>query len=795
MLSKFPKSSTQRATRCFSVRTTVPAERNWDPKEIYPVEKGQVRICGNTLRDGHQSLNGGLHRIDLLVQGAELLDKIRPADMKFPGNEEIGGGTVVDFPLRFKGENPFRNMEMIASKMPNTPTSALIRSDSLCGYTINPRDVVRAFIKRYAECGIDIFRNFDAYNNVRNHATVAQAVLDAGKHYQAAITFTSHPDPTLYNVKWVADLAKAFRDLGAHSIAVKDMAGIASPALAKAWVSEIKNAVPELPCVVHSHYTTGFSPITYMQVIEAGANGIDLAVSSLSGRSGHPCMEVFIKVLSDMGYDLGFDVDAAQAQIKEVANLYRVYHPFYEFCEMKMAGTVDYRVFEKGIPGGQISIFRNELIRNDLGHLFDDVMAQIQTVRQQAGGVALVTPTAEHVARQATVNAQQGLTQTTMESRLWMGYSEMLRGVMGRPLEKMDETIQKRCLLEWTEDQLKAMELSDDVKEEIKPDLAELVDVMWVRAQPILKKQRMDDLKDRIRHLTDIDASKFADRIKECEAELSELTAVTPSDISDVEKVYASFLAMDPAEQDFNQLMGSFDARSFAVNMKRGTLSKDQFYELVRAAAFCTITPSSVMPDGLEMRKDEIEQLAWEYDFELPPRDSVEFKEWAILQSMFSKSQNIALNFFRFHQAKPEFWAENPYTPQANADRLARAPPAHVEPVMYPFISKSVESVSRVQDFSDVEVERVLGHDIKKLTGLRQKLDTLKKLIPETEMRAKLRDRSVENISKEIASQESSMLEKMNAILANTTIEGSNVKVLHQESLDKLMQQSGLSAN
>lgn len=293
---------------------------------------------------------------------------------------------------------------------------------------------------------------------------------------------------------------------------------------------------------------------------------------------------------------------------------------------------------------------------------------------------------------------------------------------------------------------------------------------MWERAQPILKKQRMEDLVDRIRHLTEIDASKFADRIAECQNELADLEKSTPKDNSALEKCYTSFLAMDPSDQDFNELMGSFDGRNFAVNLKRGTLSKDQFYELIRAASFCTITPSSVMPDGLEMRKDEIEQLAWEYDFELPPRNSVEFEEWAILQSMFSKSQNIALNYFRFHKAKPEFWAENPYTPQANADRAARAPPAHVEPVMYPYISKSVEQVSRVQDFSDVEVERVLGHDMKKLTGLRQKLGQLQKLIPETDMRAKLRDRSVANLQKEISEHETSMLDKMNAVLSNTTI-------------------------
>lgn len=165
-------------------RSTIPSERNWDPNEIFPNTEGQVRICGITMRDGHQSLNGGLHRIDLLSKVAPLMDKIRPSSMKYPGCEEIGGGTTVDFPLRFKGENPFRNMEIMSSQMPNTPTSVLIRSDSLCGYNINPRDVVHSFITRYAQVGIDIFRVFDAYNNVENQATVAKAILSNGKHYQ-----------------------------------------------------------------------------------------------------------------------------------------------------------------------------------------------------------------------------------------------------------------------------------------------------------------------------------------------------------------------------------------------------------------------------------------------------------------------------------------------------------------------------------------------------------------------------------------------------------------------------------
>ncbi len=212
--------------RRLNTQSTTPSERNWDPKSIFPNEPGQVRVCGITMRDGHQSLNGGMHRIDLLEKAASLFDKIRPPTMKFPGCEEIGGGTTVDFPLRFKGENPFRNMERISTHLPNTPTSALIRSDSLCGYNINPRDVVHAFITRYAECGIDCFRVFDAYNNVENQRAVSEAVLAANKHYQAAITFTSHQDETLFNDAWVAYMAESFAKLGAHSICIKDMAGM-----------------------------------------------------------------------------------------------------------------------------------------------------------------------------------------------------------------------------------------------------------------------------------------------------------------------------------------------------------------------------------------------------------------------------------------------------------------------------------------------------------------------------------------------------------------------------------------
>jgi len=793
MLRINKSTSLQRASRqfCAASRTTDPSKRSWDPHEIYPSEPGQIRICGNTIRDGHQSLNGGLHRIDLHSKAAELINKIRPPGMKFPGSEEIGGGTTIDFPLRFKGENPWRNMEQISSRMPDVPTSALIRSDSLCGYTVSSRDVAKAFIKRYGECGIDIFRNFDAYNNIANHATIAEGVLEAGKHYQAAIVFTSHTDPTLYNVKWVGDIVKGFRDLGAHSICIKDMAGIASPTLMKAWCSEIKSAVPELPLLIHSHYTTGFAPITYMSAIEGGANGIDLAISSLSGRSGHPAMEVFTKLLSDMGYDLGFDVDQAQAAMKDVADLYRHYHPFYEFCELKMAGTVDYRVFEKGIPGGQISIFKNELIRNNMGHLFEAVIDQIQTVRSQAGGVALVTPTADHVARQSTINAQIGLTETTEQSRLWMGYSEMLRGYLGKPLEPQDSKLQLMALLQFTQETLKGMDLSSDVKEELKECVPELVDIMWERVQPIMKSQRVQDLRDRIRHLNEINSVQFADRIVEAQAEIDQLLPDVESMAADMEQCYESFLAMNPSDEDRNELIRSFDGRAFAVNMKRGFLNVDQFLELVKAASFCTICPTAVMSDGLEKCKDEVEALAWEHDFDLPSRNSTEMLEWAILQSMFRLSQNIALNYFRYHKVKPEHWAPNPYTPQAELDAKARAPPPKVAPVMYPYLTKSSSIQPMVQEFSDAELQRVLGHEINALNSMKEELEQQINATPGNEIRTKIRDRKVGQLQERIEKCSTDIQDNFYTILNSCKSEEAGVYMLKDESLLRLAARAG----
>jgi len=433
------------------------------------------------------------------------------------------------------------------------------------------------------------------------------------------------------------------------------------------------------------------------------------------------------------------------------------------------------------------------LIRNKMGHLFDPVIDQIYKVREQVGCVALVTPTSEHVARQSTLNAQDDLPYTTEKSRLWPGYSEMLRGVMGIPLEKQDEALQRRALLEWTQDLIKKLGLEEGVTSELVADAPTLVDHMWDLVQPILKLQRIEDLNDKIRHLTEIDATKFADRIQQARDEKAQLENDTENISTGLEEKYVSFLAMDPSGDDLGELIANIDGRGFAVNLKRGMLKQDQFLEIVRAASFCTICPSEVMPDGLEMRMNEVEQLAWDHDFELPSRDSIEFKEWAILQSMFSFAQNIALNYFRFHKAKPTHWPQNPYPPQHALDVSDRTPPKQPASHMYPYLTKlnGADSTPVVKTFSDAEIQRVCGYDLKCLQEARDRLEYYQNSVPETELRAKIKDRMVGRLTTEAQDLTDKINATITEVVENTNAHGCLV-ISNEETVAKLKSSCGI---
>lgn len=249
---------------------------------------------------------------------------------------------------------------------------------------------------------------------------------------------------------------------------------------------------------------------------------------------------------------------------------------------------------------------------------------------------------------------------------------------------------------------------------------------------------------------------------------------------------------MKPSDKDFKELLNDLKESSFLKNLKEKKITKSQFLELVRASSFCTICPSSVIPDGLEKCKDEVEELAYQYDFEIPHRNSIEFLEYALLQSMFRFSQNIALNYFRFHKQKLLHWPENPDPEQAKIDRDAFAPPSPVDPIMFPFLTKSESSQPHLQRFSNDEINRVLKHELSILNEANEKLEKLKKCKPETLMREKIYEREKIKLSELISNTKSKIDERLLEILQNTEPMKHGVMLMQNRSLSELRKQCGL---
>lgn len=588
-------------------------------------------------------------------------------------------------------------------------------------------------------------------------------------------------------------MAESFASLGAHSICIKDMAGIASPYLMKKWVLAIKSAVPELPVHIHSHYTTGFSPITYIQAIEAGASAVDCGISTLSGRSGHPAMEVFNQTLYDMGYDLGWDYKQALESMKPIADLYREYHERYEFCEMKMAGSVDYRVFTQGIPGGQISIMKNELVRNGYGHLFDKVIDQIQFVRTQVGGVALVTPTSEHVARQSIVNAMNGQDETNDNSPLWPGYSEMLRGVMGRPPSSPDHNLQKRALREYTISLLKNMtdSYSDDILNKIRDDIPNLVEFMWNLSEPIRNLRDAQDLEKRIEQLTKVDAKKYEKQINESKEKLNQLKNSNIANKEQDDK-YTLILKCEPDDNTYNKLINECGIIGKLVNDKK--LNKNDFLEIIKGSTMCTVCPSTILPNAMEKSRCEIEQIAVDKEFginddsNIPQRGSQEFEEWAILQCMFKHAQNIAQFWFQNNQNNPQFWDKNfPNDfPFDRDDDLSTTTTTIQNPVMYPFRTKVniKPEKDEIIEWSNTELNRIFSNDIKKLNNLKERLSQIKLQKEENENRKVLKQRALNKTEKEIDDLEKMIKQKIKTSIYNTQSHQAGYNINVNESIN-----------
>jgi oxaloacetate decarboxylase (Na+ extruding) subunit alpha len=388
-----------------------------------------IKITDNVLRDGHQSLFATRMRIDDMLPIAEQLDKIGFWSL------ETWGGATFDSCIRFLGEDPWERLRQLKAAMPNTPQQMLLRGQNGLGYRHYADDVIEKFVERCAANGMDVFRIFDAMNDMRNLQTAVKATLDVGKHAQGTISYTLSPVHTLE--KWI-DMAKQIEDMGCNSLCIKDMAGLLKPYAAKELITEIKK-VTSLPIAVHSHATTGMSTATLFKAVEAGCDMIDSTISSMSMTYGHSPTESMVAMFQDSEYDTGLNVE----KLEEIAAYFREVRKKYAKFEGALKGT-DSRILVAQVPGGMLTNLESQLRDQGATDRLDEVLNEIPRVRKDLGYIPLVTPTSQIVGTQAVINVLSGERYKSITKET----AGVLRGEYGATAAPVDEALQKKVLAE-----------------------------------------------------------------------------------------------------------------------------------------------------------------------------------------------------------------------------------------------------------------------------------------------------------------------------------------------------------
>ncbi|MDA8327346.1 MAG: sodium-extruding oxaloacetate decarboxylase subunit alpha [Betaproteobacteria bacterium] len=367
----------------------------------------KVFITDLVLRDGHQSLIATRMRTEHMLPICAKLDNIGFWSL------EAWGGATFDACVRFLKEDPWERLSLLRKALPNTPIQMLLRGQNLLGYRHYADDVVRAFVTKAANNGVDVFRVFDAMNDLRNMRVSIESVKQAGKHAEGAISYTTSP---VHDIPHFVEMAKGLADMGCDSIAIKDMAGLLTPSVAFELVAAIRTAT-DLPVHNHSHATSGLASMVHLKAIEAGASIIDTCISAFSEGASHPTTESMVAALAGTPYDTGIKL----ADLEEIAAYFREIRKLYWQFESDFTG-VDPRVLISQVPGGMISNLSNQL--KDQGSLdrMDEVLAEIPRVRADLGFPPLVTPTSQIVGSQAVLNVLTGERYKTIsnEVKLYM---------------------------------------------------------------------------------------------------------------------------------------------------------------------------------------------------------------------------------------------------------------------------------------------------------------------------------------------------------------------------------------
>ncbi len=440
-----------------------------------------IQITDVILRDAHQSLIATRMRTEDMLPICDKLDRVGYWSL------EVWGGATFDACVRFLKEDPWERLRLLKQALPNTRLQMLLRGQNLLGYRHYADDVVSAFVERAAENGIDVFRVFDALNDIRNLETAMSAVKKAGKHAQGTIAYTTSP---VHTPELFVSQAKALRDMGADSIVIKDMAGLLAPYPTYDLVKAIKEQV-DLPIALHSHATAGLSAQCQLKAIEAGVDRIDTAISAFAWGTSHPATESQVAALRNTQWDTGLDLEL----LAEIASYFREVRKKYHQFESEFTRE-DVSVQINQVPGGMMSNLANQLKEQNALDRIQEVFAEIPRVRADLGYPPLVTPTSQIVGTQAVYNVLAGERYKTITNEV----KRYLLGGYGQAPAPVNSQLQKKAIgNEQVLESRPADELAPEMNK-LRSEIGELAlsedDVLTYAMFPELGREYLQQRKD-----------------------------------------------------------------------------------------------------------------------------------------------------------------------------------------------------------------------------------------------------------------------------------------------------------
>ncbi|MFO8084349.1 MAG: pyruvate carboxylase subunit B [Desulfobacterales bacterium] len=492
-----------------------------------PKAENPVKVEDLSLRDGHQSLFATRGRTEDMIPVAELMDEVG-----FWAVETWGGATF-DTMHRFLNEDPWERIRTLKRYFKKTPFSMLLRAQNLVGYRNYADDLAKAFVDRACENGMDIFRTFDALNDYRNFETVVERIKANGKHFQGCICYTM-TEPRMggevYNIDYYVNKAKALEEMGADTICIKDMAGLCAPYDAYQIVKALKETC-KAPIHLHSHFTSGMSPMTHLKAIEAGVDIIDTCMSPYAYRTSHAAIEPLVMTLLGTNRDTGFDIKLL-GKINEILEK-EVMPKYARLLDDSKMSIIDINVLLHQTPGGMLSNLVNQLREMDALEKIGEVYKELPRVRKELGQIPLVTPTSQIVGIQ-TVNNVLFDDENERYKMITAQVKDLCYGLYGKTAVPIDQEVQKKALKGYKRGEqpitCRPAEVLEPELEKAKEEIGELAkdidDVITYALYPVTGKRFLkwkyghEDVPSEVRPRTLEQVKKEQELIKKAKAGL-----------------------------------------------------------------------------------------------------------------------------------------------------------------------------------------------------------------------------------------------------------------------------------